>query len=262
MRAILGRPKHDARAHHDWHVAAPAYSRLIKDNHFDSHYLRNAGLIPNLIELIGDCRNASLLDVGTGTGWLFDMVHPRSASACDLVRPENLPANVEFRDDDASSLSFPSGSFDKIVASLLLLYCKDLDEVCREFRRVAKSDGAELVVSIMHPYFYRTGRVTEDGAFVVERDLSKKASFDFKIANAVGPFEYTYRPLPDYVNTLIRSGWDILEMRDWFVDLDDYRRIAGARAVNHLPRTGNVPMFTFIKCRASKPAKAGSFRQR
>jgi len=203
-----------------WSLHAREYWDLIESDQFDSRYLRETGLIPNLVEMIGDCSEAVMLDAGTGTGWLFDHIRPKQSYACDVVEPKNLSNDVVFRFEDVNALSFASDTFDIIVASLLLLYCNDLERVCREFHRVAKRDDARLIVVIMHPYFYRTGETNPDGTFLLTRDLSHQASFEFKIGNEVGPFRYYYRPLPDYLNTLIRTGWDIVATRDWFIDLE------------------------------------------
>ena len=197
---------------------------------------------------MGDPTEATLLDAGTGNGWLFDHVRPKQAHACDLVQPAHLPSFVEFRQEDVNQLSYPEGMFDIIVGSLLVIYCKDLLGVCRELHRIAKPDGAKLVLSIMHPYFYRTGEVMADGTFVVTRDLSRPTSLPLHIAKSVGPFEYFYRPLPEYLNALIRAKWRISEVTDWFVDMNKY---SSERLEGRVRRTGSVPLFSFLECCSS-----------
>jgi len=231
----------------DWQLRAGDYRSLISDPDFDSKFLRESGLIPNLLDLIGDARSATLLDAGTGTGWLFEHVKPRSAHACDIVAPPPLPGNVQFRQENVASLSYPSETFDIIVASLLLIYCADLEGVCGEFRRIAKPKSGKLVVALMQPYFYRTGHVVNEGQFLITRDLSTPMSFPLNIAERVGPFRYYYRPLPDYLNVLIKSGWVIAQIRDWFIDMHAYSNV---RTNTKIQRTGSIPLFTFIECRA------------
>lgn len=227
-----------------WQVRSTAYRQLIADPDRDSKVLREAGLFPTVLEMVGECDCATVLDAGTGTGWLFAHIRPKEAHACDIVCPANLPPEVRFRQDDVSALSYESGTFDIIVASLLLIYCKDLVSACRELRRVAKPVGAKLVVALMHPYFYRTGLVADDGSFSVTQDLSKSTSFPLKIAEKVGPFEYFYRPLPDYFNALIEAGWAIVGAKDWFIDMSVYSKPRSSS----VRRSGFVPLFTFLKC--------------
>ena len=61
-------------------------------------------------------------------------------------------------------MSYTSNSFDVVVASLVLMWIDDLDRACRELSRVT-AHGGRVVVSLVHPFSYRTGQVTETGDF-------------------------------------------------------------------------------------------------
>lgn len=229
-----------------WTNASEEYRSLIGSEDWDSRYLRERGLIPNVLDLIGDCSGKAVLDAGTGTGWLFEQTQPKEAHACDLVQPKKLPANVVFRKDDVHDLSYANNKFDLINASLLLLYCYDLKKVLREFHRVAKTQGS-LVISLMHPYFYRTGEILPNGQFLLTEDLAHERQFDFHIGEKVGPFTYFYRPLPIYLNSLIESGWRIENVRDWFIDMSEYEHLRKYGVKSKLQRSGKLPLFTFVK---------------
>jgi len=230
-----------------WQENAGAYRCLIQDSELDSKFIREAGLIPNLVSMIGSCHDATLLDAGCGSAWLAERISPARAFACDLVAPESLPSNVAFSIEDVHALSYPTGMFDVVVASLLLFYCEDLQAACNELYRVSKADS-KLIVSLMHPYFYRTGSVEPKGEYRISADLSAPFAMTFKIGERVGPLVYHYRPLPAYVNALVRSGWQITEMRDWCIDMHQYRKQAGSGMKSRVRRTGLVPLFNFIKC--------------
>ncbi len=77
-----------------WQSSAHEYRELIQNPEWDSWFLREQGLKPNILELAGDCSKATVLDAGTGTGWLFDVIRPAQAFACDVVVPENFPNGV------------------------------------------------------------------------------------------------------------------------------------------------------------------------
>ena len=233
-----------------WSNSARAYSNLITDPKFDSSYLREVGLQRNIVDLIGDCSEASLLDVGTGNGWLFDHVTPARSYACDIYPPsENLPSHVEFSIQDIKDLNYIDDSFDVVVASLVLMWCDEIQTPISELFRVTKKDGGTLIVSLMHPYFYRTGDVDEDSSFRINRDLSEPFEIqDHMIANRVGPFTYYYRRMDGYMNALIDAGWIIRKVVDWFVDMDAYERALGDNVTTLVKRTGRVPMYTIVKC--------------
>src|ERR1700688_4922580 len=98
-----------------WLSSAREYRRLIEDSEWDSSYLRERGLIPNIVDLVGNSGRATLLDAGTGTGWLFDHVSPKAAYACDVIAPSPTSKHVTFDRQDVNALTYQDGMFDIIV---------------------------------------------------------------------------------------------------------------------------------------------------
>lgn len=178
-----------------WQSTAREYRELIGNPDWDSQFLRDNGLKPNILDLLGDCKDAVVLDAGAGTGWLFESIMPAAAYACDIVAPEKIPEGVNFERQDVEALSYDDGTFDIVVASLLLMFCRRFETVCAELYRVAKGGGGRLVVALTHPYFYRTGDVAKDGKFILNRDLSQPFEIPIKIGGKVGPLTYYWAPL-------------------------------------------------------------------
>lgn len=237
-----------------WSKASPEYKRLTQDKDFDSEYLRNAGLIPNVVDLIGPCNEAVVLDAGCGPGWLFDKVNAAKGYSCDHTDSPNARNNSIFTVQDVSDLNYYDNMFDIVVAGIVMCWIsdEDLQKACQEFFRITKSSGGRLIVSLVHPYFYRTGKVTENGEYLITQDLAKSFTKQIKIGGQVGPFRYHYRTYDMYVNTLIDAGWSIRRVRDWFIDMDEYNvDMCGRRRV--IIRTGIVPMYTFFECEKYQP---------
>lgn len=232
-----------------WLELAEEYRGLIGNRDWDSAFLREHGLIPNVVEMVGDCEDSVLLDAGTGSGWLFEHVKPAEAYACDIVEPKTVPDWVKFETQNVEALSYRDDTFDIIVASLLLMFCENLGEVCSSLFRVAKSQGGRLIVSLTHPYFYRTGTAISEDEYLIERHLSRPFQTRVNIAGQVGPFIYYYRPFPDYVNALIEAGWQVTRLRDWFIDMAKYKKLAESGINSKIKRSGQVPLYTFIECR-------------
>ena len=128
------------------------------------------------------------------------------------------------------------------------MFCRRFETVCAELYRVAKGGGGRLVVALTHPYFYRTGEVAKDGNFTLNRDLSQPFDIPIKIGGKVGPLTYYYRPLPEYVNQLMKAGWKVAEMRDWFIDIEQYNEFMGKGMKSDIRRSGRIPLYTFLKC--------------
>jgi SAM-dependent methyltransferase len=228
-----------------WNDLGSSYQRLISDDSESSRYLREVGLKPTIVRLLGDCSELDVLDVGTGSGWLFETVRVGRAYACDFARSRCLPAFVNFETADAAALPWNDRSFDVIVSNLMLCYAEDIARPLAEMARVAKP-GGRLVIGLVHPYFYRTGHANADGSVVVQSNLSEARSFEIDIGNRVGPFQYFYRPYPEYINSIIKSGWRITETSDWFMDRQRY--LADFPDGGSVRRSERVPIFTFFSC--------------
>ena len=231
-----------------WTGGTADYMRLICDYERDSHYLRERGLKTNLLRMIGDCTEARVLDVGCSDAWLLDGLAPREGHACDIVQQPDVNPRWQFTRDDIRDLHYPDGFFDVVAASLVLMWFEELGQALREVARVTVP-GGKVVISLVHPYFYRTGGPNKDGDFIVFRDLSQPFALpDLKIGGSAGPFSYYYRPLPDYLNACVAAGLRIQEVRDWFIDMADYEAHIERGMISEVQRTGKIPLYSFINC--------------
>jgi len=233
----------------EWKDSEHAYNNLINDSSKDSAFLRTYGLYDTLTRLIGDASKHRLLDIGCGNGWLIDTVKPEEGYDCDVVRHHDLPNERNYQYADIKQhLPYETNFFDITVASLVLLWLDKIDQAVSEIYRVTKPKG-KVIISLMHPYFYRTGEVNKDDDFTVHSDLSKPYHIeDHKIGDVVGPFTYYYRPLNDYINEFINAGFRVKHLEDWFIDMDKYRQHFVDNNTLAKRRTGKVPMYTFIEC--------------
>ena len=165
-----------------------------------------------------------------------------------MSRQRRIP-DIDFQIQDIRSLTYDTDHFDVIVASLVLMWFEDLDSVCRELHRVSKDNGGRLIVSLIHPYFYRTGAVSESQDFILSADLSRPFRISgHKIAGRIGPFDYYYRSMDTYLNSLLNAGWNIKRVKDWFADMVDYKDKVVDISASKIVRTGRVPLYTFIGC--------------
>jgi SAM-dependent methyltransferase len=228
-----------------WLKFGRGYRRFMSDESESSTYLREVGLKPTLKRLLGDCSSEAVLDVGAGGAWLFKLIQAKRAVAFDLAPAAHYPPGIEYDRGDAAALSYPDDSFDTVVSNLMLCYCADLSKPLHEMARVTRPAG-RLVISLVHPHFYRTGEGNWEGSFTITADLSRTQAMSIMIGNRVGPFRYFYHPYPAYLNALVEAGWVLRHAEDWFYDEADYRRHFAARdTVNRSPR---VPIFTFLVC--------------
>ncbi|MER9690018.1 MULTISPECIES: class I SAM-dependent methyltransferase [unclassified Mesorhizobium] len=228
----------------EWQDHGAGYRTTVASGPSSSSWLRDVVLKPEIIRLLGNRSGERVLDAGTGSGWLFDAVDIGERHACDIARPESVRPDVAFVEANISDLPYPDRHFDAIVASIVLCYCGDLTAVVHELHRVTQPGGT-LVVALVHPYFYRTGEALEDDRFVVEADLSQPGRFDIVIGGTAGPFTYYRYSIPDYINALVRHGWQLEETTELFVPRAEYQ--SRFQANDLVRRSTRVPLFVTFR---------------
>lgn len=182
---------------------APWYSAANEVGSFNAYYER-----PAMIALLGPVTGCRVLEVGCGSGpltsWLVD--HGAVVTAMDVssgmlrLARQRVGDRAELIVADAGDpLPFASdGSFDFVVASLVLHYIEYWQPVLQEFRRVLKPKGA-IVFSTHHPTM--DWEHSPDDYFAVKRvtELWRKVDRDFEVT-------FWRRPLTAMTEAISSSG--------------------------------------------------------
>lgn len=110
--------------------------------------------------------NGSILDIATGTGdfaiLAYEKLHPSRIVGCDIsegmmqigrekVSRLGLADKIEFRNEDCSSMSFDSDTFDAVISAFALRNFQNLDICLREMHRVLAPSGHLSVVDLCTP---------------------------------------------------------------------------------------------------------------
>jgi SAM-dependent methyltransferase len=177
----------------DYDSFAEAYSAENESSLLNAYYER-----PAMLELAGDVAGRRILDAGCGSGPLFAALRDRgavvagfdkSAGMLELAR-RRLGEAADLRVADLGGpLPFADGSFDDVVASLVLHYLEDWAAPLAEMRRVLKP-GGRLFVSVEHPFAI---------AFM-NREAGRTADY-FATSNRVEEYNFSGQ-------TAVLSLWD------------------------------------------------------
>jgi ubiquinone/menaquinone biosynthesis C-methylase UbiE len=139
-------------------LGAIAYGAFSRSTIFQQHYELVAR------HVLSCSSGESLLDVGTGPGWLLFKLHEHApglglvgvdispsmvAQATKNVVQAGLSGTIEVRDGDARSLPFEEGSFDVVVSTGSVHHWKDVVGGLNEVHRVLKPGGKGLIYDIV-----------------------------------------------------------------------------------------------------------------
>jgi SAM-dependent methyltransferase len=139
----------------DYDSVAEAYSAENENNLVNAYYER-----PAMLALVGDVTGRRILDAGCGSGPLSAALRDRGAVVTGIDASAGMLALARRRlgDDVAlhvadlsDPLPFDDGTFDDVVASLVLHYLEDWGPTLAELRRVLRP-GGRLIASVDHPF--------------------------------------------------------------------------------------------------------------
>lgn len=138
----------------DYDAFAVAYAAENDDSLANEYYER-----PAILALAGDVAGRNVLDAGCGSGSLSFALRDCGATVTGIdasvgmveLARQRLGDDVDLRVADLNDpLHFDDGSFDDVIASLVLHYIEDWGPTLSEMRRVLRP-GGRLFASVDHP---------------------------------------------------------------------------------------------------------------
>ena len=226
--------------------------------HADTSDYQNFFLQPRMFALAGDVSGRRVLDLGCGEGAYSRALAglgarvsgiDGSARLVEIARQRAAAAGVDidYRCVNASALDgVAEGSFDLIVASMILMNVEDYAGAIREAHRVL-APGGELCMSITHPCFSApvsdwvggTGRHPRH--FAVDRYFDRIAWNDRIAPTFRTPTLRRHRPLEDYIGGALQAGFVLRELQEPMATDEDLKT---SKRFEHMTR---IPYFLFMR---------------
>jgi ubiquinone/menaquinone biosynthesis C-methylase UbiE len=185
---------------------AESYAAENESSLLNAYYER-----PAMIGLAGNVAGRRILDAGCGSGPLSAALSAKGAivtgvdsspAMLELAR-QRLGAAADLHVADLNGpLPFADGSFDDVVASLVLHYLEDWSAPLAELRRVLKP-GGRLIVSVNHPTVSVVNYPTED--YFAVRQYSEDYEFDGEPA----VLTFWHRPFHAMINAFTAAGYRV-----------------------------------------------------
>ncbi|WP_193072413.1 class I SAM-dependent methyltransferase [Brevibacterium sp. FME37] len=196
----------------DYEAFARAYSAENDDSLANAYYER-----PAMLALAGDVAGRNILDAGCGSGSLSSALRDRdatvtgidaSAGMVELAR-QRLGDGVDLQVADLNDpLPFDDGSFDDVIASLVLHYIEDWGPTLSEMRRVLRPDGC-LFASVDHPIVAYTIQEPRPDYFA-----NTSYEFEWEFGGKRVPMRFWRKSLQQMLNAFASAGFRLTSITE------------------------------------------------
>lgn len=239
----------------NWNLIAREYDALITRGDFFREQLLN----PTVTSLLPNLSRRRVLDAGCGQGYLSNLLNQRGADVVGVDASENLIALAKTRYPESESLHFTAhdlrkplhffnGSFDGVVANMVLMDFDPIEGAVRELGRITKSGGF-FIFSILHPFFV-SGMVRKNFGELLRGTLPH-----YELARYHTPFDKQWRvqetshetrvfhrPLEYYAGVLRAAGFCITDIREPVLHATAVAKKNGATKL-----LTEIPMFLIVR---------------
>jgi SAM-dependent methyltransferase len=171
---------------------------------FDSHEYRSKAdeFLPSMASIIEGLpvNNGKLLDAGCGSGLAGRLAQQYgwSVTGADILPAATRMASEHFPCEcaDVQQMPFPSGAFDAVICSMVLMLVEDVNRACVEMSRVLRPGGV-LLIALANPY-ERTVRAPTNGPAL--------RPWRFHLPTRSVSIHYIWRQLSAYTSALARAA--------------------------------------------------------
>jgi len=199
------------------------------------------GILPLLLDLLGDVGGKAVLDAGCGEGYLARILAARGARVTGidlsprlvaLARERDTAGGIDYRVADlARPLPDLAGRFDRIGSYLALNDVADHRGFAATLAALARP-GGRAGLALNNPYsLVVRGHITDYFA------SGSRGVYGGMTAALGGEIGYYHRTLEDYLDAFLAAGWRLAKLADV---------PAAPRDDSPLPPGSRFPFFTIL----------------
>src|SRR5213080_2389776 len=174
---------------------------------YDSVWARSTRqFIPSLLDAAEVNLNMSVLDVGSGPGYVAAAVAERGAtprgldfSAEMVAIAQKMFPQIEFCEGDAQNLPFADITFDRVLANFALLHVSDPERACAEAFRVLKPGGK---------FGFTVWAAPEENPYAKMIDDAIRKHADLEVDLPAGPPHHLFSGREDFRRALAQAGFE------------------------------------------------------
>lgn len=176
-------------------------------------------------KMLPDFQNKRVLDLGCGFGWHCRYAMEQGAKSVvgvDLsermlkeAAAKTESSAIQYMHMPIEDIDFPSGTFDIVISSLAFHYIESFHEICNKVNHCLTS-GGDFVFSVEHPVFTAHGTqdwYCDNQGNRLHWPVDKYFEEGIRKTSFLGEQVFKYhKTLTTYVNTLIKTGFEIVEL--------------------------------------------------
>jgi ubiquinone/menaquinone biosynthesis C-methylase UbiE len=207
--------------------------------------------MPATLSLLRHIKGKKILDLGCGTGIYTKILKRRGAKVQGIdISPKMIEIakqyvkGIDFKVGSAAKLPYKSGTFDIVLASLVVHYFGNLDKAFGEIRRVLKKNGV-FIFSSDNPVINVAHRIKgKPRKYRVFGNYFKEGKFYERWPRLGVRVPYQHFTFQTIIRTIVRNGF-VLE------DFVDTKTVKAAEKINPsmYAFTSRVPWFSVWKVR-------------
>ena len=192
----------------------------VSDQEIEAHgesgdFFRLHLLNPELLKLLGNVSGKTILDAGCGNGYLSRMLARKGAQMTGVepadallkyafAKEQENPFGIQYLQQDLSTFN-SEHKFDVVVSNMVFMDIPEYENAMQNCINALKSHGS-FIFSISHPCFEDVGDQWESQKQLIVKEYFK----EYEVKQNHG---YSFhRPLSMYINLIIKSGCEIVEM--------------------------------------------------
>ncbi|MEL7569168.1 MAG: class I SAM-dependent methyltransferase [Eubacteriaceae bacterium] len=231
----------------EWDIISPLRNELIESGKDISF---NKILVPCIISSLKNCNLEWVVDCGCGTGKLTSIIANRAkkVDGIDISKKSIEIAynnNIENENVNLYNMSIEDYAEDKqenitlCIANMVFMNVVDLNKVLNTINKILKKDGI-LIFTITHPcYWSLYWNYANKSWFDYSKEIIMECQFSTTLSKNLGISTLVHRPLTYYINSLISSGFQILDIQEPYpeniIENDNYKFL--------------YPRFLYVKCK-------------
>lgn len=241
--ARKSRNKSSADISREWDVICHARQAVIEQGKDIS---LTAVTAPCILRNVGNDHPHRLLDVGCGSGYLTSRLSEVvddclgidiSGESIKLAQKLYSADNLQFQCSSIAEFN-TDAPFDACVSNMVFMSDPDWLGSIRHIFDLLKPDG-RLYFTITHPCFWpRYWNYQNESWFDYRQEIFIEGDFGTSLAKSIGTTTHIHRPMSQYFNGIISSGFTIESVEEPY-------------PVKAVPEgyTYEYPRFLFFKCR-------------